>query len=438
MPDLLPLVEQNRLFTERRLPSLYSDFRRLKESNEEGYFANIAAWKSLLTEALNQGSFADSLCIDTTHLLTRLTSAENGVPLAVDTVLSELVKDKAFVPLSVYLTQAHPISGRHWGVAPVVSWALRTTGLYDNSWSAGKSGELNSEKYVFMAKVEKVSDEVFTKIKRTIADNPGYSSTVFTRQQFGNLLGSLSKDVKLSHIDTDCIIKFLQRDRGVLVANGEIVKISNEPITEQDKAVANLKATIEQVTQRVDGLSSKIRSCNDKAKQALTEKNKQLARYALQSRKLAQDTQSKSLEMLANLEHVLVQIDSSSDHLEIVTALQSGVSILGNLNKAVGGVDRVSDLMDQIHDNVTETDEIGRELSRMAPAIDEDEIDDELAELEREARRAKVDEQLSKLPPAPEKVQEPEKEQQHEQTDDQVEELIEKSSKLEISDPIPN
>lgn len=75
-------------FTERRMPSLYSDFRTIKESNTEGYDANVATWKSVLQEALSSGTvFPDAVLLTAgSSLLESFASARFGRPLALDCV----------------------------------------------------------------------------------------------------------------------------------------------------------------------------------------------------------------------------------------------------------------------------------------------------------------------------------------------------------------
>lgn len=75
-------------FSERRMPSLYSDFRNIKDSNTEGYDANISTWKSVLMEALNSGVFSDTVVLTAgSSLLECFDSAKFGRPLALDCVL---------------------------------------------------------------------------------------------------------------------------------------------------------------------------------------------------------------------------------------------------------------------------------------------------------------------------------------------------------------
>ncbi|KAA8913817.1 hypothetical protein TRICI_003099 [Trichomonascus ciferrii] len=429
MDNIIGLVEKNTLFSQRRIPSLYSDFKRLRETNEEGYHANVAAWKSVLNAAIRDGYFPDRTCMYASEgLVSALTSPDSGRPLALDAVFEEMVKTGEVIPLGQFLTQAHSIDGRNWGLRPVLSWALNKSGLWDTSWHAGGStvGTLRDMRYVVVSELTKLADRLVLRIKNQLAVNSSsYTHSVYTRAMFYELL--TEEEPGISQVDCDCITRYLSRDRQLLAADSDTIKLCLNrplsPVSEQDKAVANLRSTINDISKRVDGLSARIKQCTQRAQTALQDKNRVLAKYAIQSRKMAQETQAKSLDMLTNLEHVLTQIDSSSGHLETVNALKSGVDILGNLNKAVGGAEKVGDLMDQLRDQTEETDAIGNEISQLTnTVIDEDDIDLELEQLVQQ----ETESQLKNLPSAPS--------QQPQQEDDQVNELVNNTQNLSLQE----
>ena len=77
-----------------RLSSLYSDFRLQLNTNPDGYYANISAWKKALTDAARagvipaQGAVNDLLTIRTGEELSRaLASKEWGRPMALGAVI---------------------------------------------------------------------------------------------------------------------------------------------------------------------------------------------------------------------------------------------------------------------------------------------------------------------------------------------------------------
>lgn len=401
MGDIIKIVEKSPLFTSRRIPSLYADFKRLKESNEEGYQANIAAWKSILKTAISNGNiFDDRTCIQANDgLVSSLSTPDSGRPLAIDAVLDEMVRSREIIPLHQFINQTKSIDSWNWGIGPTISWVINRSGIWDTSWKSGggKTGSLKDEKYVSMMELNRIADNALDYIKTKLSiELSSYTHSVFTREMFDDVV-LRRMDQSLTQLDCDCIVKYLSRDRKLLSSDKETVKLTvnrNEsgPITEQDKAVANLRATTNDISKRVEALSNRIRECTDRAKQALVDKNRVMAKYAVQSRKMAEETQAKSLDMLSNLEHILSQIDSSSGQAETVEALRSGVNILGELNRAVGGAEEVGTLVDKLREQADETDAIGNEISQLtSTVVDEDDIDEELKEMTQQETQKKLD-----------------------------------------------
>lgn len=91
--SLLTFILSDSKFTKQRLPSLYSDFTRLKLSNAEGYNANVKAWQAALSQATQQRLTSHSsspFIIDIgVDLQYKLSTPDYGTPLALDTVLRE-------------------------------------------------------------------------------------------------------------------------------------------------------------------------------------------------------------------------------------------------------------------------------------------------------------------------------------------------------------
>ena len=68
-------ITQNKLFTETRIPSLYSDFKKLEQINPDGYEANLIAWKLLIQQLFHGGHLSNCFVLDTTGLLDVLLKA---------------------------------------------------------------------------------------------------------------------------------------------------------------------------------------------------------------------------------------------------------------------------------------------------------------------------------------------------------------------------
>lgn len=311
----------------------------------------------------------------------------------------------------------------------VFSWALTKTGLYSSAWkSAGNSpGSLKHMQYVSVSALETAATQLLGAIRLHQDTNQGfagsggagsYTQTVYTKDLFLKLFSKISVDgrkLSFSALDLDVLLRYLSRDLPRVSVKDDTIKVNISaksfaditPVSEQDRAVANLRQTVHDVILRIDGLSAKIEACDKNAKEALASKrsnSKTVARYALRSRKLAQTTQENALDMLANLEQTLASIDNASSTIDIMASLQQGVGILSSLNRAVGGAEKVAELVDELHDTMADTEEIGREISSLAAGVDEADLEDELEELlkEEQAKEKKRNEPSKKIEAKPE------------------------------------
>jgi charged multivesicular body protein 7 len=298
------------------------------------------------------------------------------------------------MPLSVFKAQTKSILSSRWfDVRSIAAWAITKSGLWDTTWKAATAARnklvLRNEKYIDLQALDKMASEVLQHLKEQATS---YTTSVFEKD---SAVVSIRKEwPRLSTDDVSVILTYLSRDKAMLAVDDIYVKIYGPrvagPISEKDRAVVNLKTVIGQVSVRVDRLSLRIGEDTSRAKDAIKRNNNALAKYALRSKKSVEASQTKSLEMLENLEMVLTKIDEASDQLEIVNALQSGATILASLNAEVGGAERLSELMDNVRDHVDETDEIGREIASLtADHIDDDEVDEELEALTKDKTTTK-------------------------------------------------
>jgi len=91
MGELLDFILQHEQFRKARLPSLYSDFRNLKTTNPNGFYANVTAWKTVLADACRYGKVgnaADKLVLSTSEdLVSQLHTQDWARPLALGVVV---------------------------------------------------------------------------------------------------------------------------------------------------------------------------------------------------------------------------------------------------------------------------------------------------------------------------------------------------------------
>lgn len=331
-------------------------------------------------------------------------------------VQDQCVAEGSIIPAGQFTSSEASIYYKpRWWTPPtpssVMSWALTKTGLYSNTWkSAGATpGSLKNEQYVVVAILETTAKALLEAVRKhqdsshNFAGSGGagsYTQTVYTRELFYKLFQEFtatnnhqgSSTIKISSLDLDILLIYLSRDLPRVSVKDDTIKINLNatsyadivPVSEQDRAVANLRQTVHDVVKRIDGLSARIETCDKSAKEALAggkSNAKIMAKYAIRSRKLAQTTQETSLDMLANLEQTLLSIDNASSTVDIMASLRKGVNILSSLNQAVGGAEKVAELVDELHDTQADTDEIGREISSLAGSVDEADLDEELEQM---------------------------------------------------------
>ncbi|CAG8949315.1 hypothetical protein HYFRA_00004941 [Hymenoscyphus fraxineus] len=355
-------------FRKARLAALYSDFRHLQTLNPDGYNANITAWQRGLHSALLSGHIPSSTSAPpnllslsiSPSLLRALDTKDWGRPLALGSVVREAVAKQEWIPEMQFQTcEGVYAKAKGWWISP---WGIV-------GWGAGREFEKRVEG------VRSRADRVFPRSEM--------------RGRFGDLLG---EGRMLSEHDFGVLLKFLQRDRGVLVYDEETVKICHgerEEITEEDTTIVSLKTLIKDLEIQTQVLTKRVEELEITAKEAVTRKNRVAALAALRSKKLAETTLTKRHATLAQLEEVFTKIEQAADQVELIRVMEASTQALSSLNKAVGGVERVDDVVDQLREQMSQVDEVGNviaEVGQGATAVDESEVDDELEAMERQER----------------------------------------------------
>ncbi|CCH40650.1 Charged multivesicular body protein [Wickerhamomyces ciferrii] len=383
MSDLRETVVNHSLFTKSRLYSLYSDFAKLKDVNPDGYEANLIAWKSLITTFFQNQSFKDTFALQTTGLLEDLTLPDYGKPMALSSVLEELVAAGELIPLQQYKSKTESIYTRHW-VRPALNWAVNKF-LINTSYKIG-DGKNNLKGDTLVSR--KILEIYARELENSVAfSTPGQSKQVFTKDELREYLNGLNikafgNTVKLSELDFEILLLFLQRDTGKIRSNDTIVKLSNEEITEEDIAIAELKSTLKNLNLKSDELQGKIDSISIKLRESLQKKNsKDLSLNLLRSKKLAEKSLGTQLSLINQLDSVIYKIDESSSNVQLLKALENGTGILKNLNSQIGGVERLEKIMDDLEEEKYQSDKISSELYRLNPQVNEDDIEEEFEAL---------------------------------------------------------
>lgn len=301
--------------------------------------------------------------------------------------MREAVAGKDLIPLQAFLSAPGSIYRKGWGEVPwaVVGWTLRQLGVVD---PARGEDTLPAGRYVLMENLEAAGRELGARV----AGQTSVFDRVFTRRQFERVFaGDLVPGQRLTETDLDVLLRFLSRDKGTIQYDGQTVRIKGTagddgPITEQDATIASIKELTASLKHQVELLEKRIEELENTAKTAISRKNRISALAALKSKKIAESSLSTRYATLNQLEAVSSKIEQAADQVALVKVMESSTGVLADLNKAVGGTERVDGVMDRLREQMTDTDEVAAILAEGGTQVDEAEIDDELEALESEER----------------------------------------------------
>jgi charged multivesicular body protein 7 len=371
-----------------RLAALYSDFRQLKATNPDGYAANVEAWREGLAHAARAGVLpsSDALLININEELIRnLESKEWGRPLALATVVQESIQRKHIVPAKEFEESRESIYHNPWSLnlLNLLGWGLRQLGV-----ASGFNQRIATGRFIVLQNLEDAGKEL---IKRTERKR-GRVERIYSRQQFAEFRTFLQPS-ELSDRDMDLLLRYLQRDKGYLVYDSQTVKLispgETASITQEDSTIASLKSLIQDLKDQTKVLEKKVDELGITAREAVSRKNKVSALAALRSKNLTESTLSKRHATLSQLEEIFLKIEQASDQVELVRVMESSAKVLGKLNKEVGGVERVDEVLDDLREQMGQVDEVGNIIAEVSQggAVDEGEVDDELEQMENEERK---------------------------------------------------
>ncbi|KAI2641236.1 Snf7-domain-containing protein [Xylaria nigripes] len=382
MSELLDYLLQNDPnFRKARLPALYSDFRPQRILNPDGFAANVSAWNRGLANAALVGH-APSKSHARNHLTLELDSAllralENkqfGSPLALGTALQEALASGEMMPLPQFLKATQSIYYKSWGDIPwaVAGWALRQIGLTSGPGDAMPNGKV----VVVLQNLEVVAKAFSDATTHRIAP----FERIFSRTHFRRTFeASLLEGQRLSDNDFEVLVRFLSRDKEVLLVDGNTIKIrsaSEAPaISQEDSAIASLKELMEDLTRQTEDLSRRVDQLNQMAVEMVGKKNRASALETLKRKKMTEKNLATRLATLHQLEDVAAKIQQAADNVQLVRVMESSTGALRSLNAQVGGADRVDAVLDDLREQITEVDEVGNMIAGVAE-VDEGEVDD--------------------------------------------------------------
>ncbi|PSK37375.1 Charged multivesicular body protein 6 [Elsinoe australis] len=167
---------------------------------------------------------------------------------------------------------------------------------------------------------------------------------------------------------------------------------SHPKITAQDKAILDMKNQRDKLRQYQKKITILTDRETEIARECLRTGDKRKALLALRKKKYQQSLLEQTDAQLAQLETLTADVEFALVQKDVLFGLQQGTSVLKQINKEMGGLEKVEQLM---ADN-EEAREYQREVSDMLVGqmsnADEDDVEDELAALEKEMGVGKKEE----------------------------------------------
>ncbi|KTW27315.1 hypothetical protein T552_02299 [Pneumocystis carinii B80] len=360
---LLEFILNHTEFTSSRLPSLYSDFFPLKNTNFEGYQANINAWKAVLEEAIWTGRIDwtdDYLVIHFNNcLLVSLYSPKYGIPLGIRETMEYCLEKGEWIRLEDFFRQKEGMySSAISYVSNFVAWSLGGIGR-----NIFKKTELDTS-CVILENVERAANAFLGVVQNRIV----YSEHIYSFDEL--VICFCSKIIScciFSELDMKIIVYYLSKNKKevCISEDGQIIKLRRKSdnrvlnITETDYLISNLKMILYRLQRLTQTLTENIAQLDESIKIAIQSKNKTLALFQLRSKKASELTLNKRLQYLEQVKEILSKIDEAVIHLDILNSMKAGVEVLENLVKETAGIENVNDIMEKFKELSYEVDDIG-------------------------------------------------------------------------------
>ncbi|XP_046400001.1 charged multivesicular body protein 6-A [Ischnura elegans] len=172
-------------------------------------------------------------------------------------------------------------------------------------------------------------------------------------------------------------------------------------VTDQDKAVLQLKQQRDKIRQHQKKIENNLERDRELAKKLLKDGKKEKALLLLRKKKYQEQLLSKTDGLLQNLEHMVQDLEFSQVEMQVLDGLKAGNEALKKVHEILS-VDEVERILEETREGVEKQREIDELLSGALTADDEEDVLNELKEI------TEGEEEIEKLPDVPTELPEPE------------------------------
>ncbi|KAI6045729.1 Snf7-domain-containing protein [Pisolithus marmoratus] len=409
-----------------RLQSLYSDVTRQKHSNPTSYHAHVDWWQRTLEELVSRGWQAESpsarkgketeddegahsrsnkLVLSVQRsLVDRLRFDGVGKPLGLGHTIAELRHSNALISLPTFLSSKVSVYDPGWLPYRIASflvgkplwWAMEQLDLVksEDSYSEAEMWKRVQGDYVLLKLVERAADVV-----NSFRGGMSLADSLYTVESFRKEFGSkVIPGTTISETDTEVLLKYLERDRRILVRDKDVIKFMagdrEKEVTVIDRGILELKTAVGNLQGQVNTIQGKIDEMTARISTALTQQQKSIALAHLRHKKGLEEVLTKRLSALQNLESTLMNVETAAGNIEIMQAYEKSAvtlqTILNHPSLQRTKIDETMDALAAANATAREVDDairIGGDMAAAEAGIDDMDLEDELEELVKEVER---------------------------------------------------
>ncbi|OWB80802.1 hypothetical protein B5S32_g5106 [[Candida] boidinii] len=407
--DIEECILSDARFKESRLKSLYSNFDHLKESNIDGYKANILSWKWLILQLIKKEVFSHTLYINTSDLVLDLSlPSKNLQPHGLDKVLNVMINEnKVLLTYDQFANNCDATSKIDY-LKSFIPWYGSNQDKYIDigiKSSGGGGGELKENiKLISKSQVDKYSELIFTYLE----DNMN-CDTPFLKTHIEEIC-LIEFNKKLDNFEIKCCLLNLIKQGKITKEIRDSIEIiwinykkkkdidENEEILnfEELQSICELKYSIFKISNHNKILNKRIDEIKFKIIENLKQNNeidKKLIKSKLKIKLLLEKSIINSNNLLENLETTLINIENSKNNQFTKITLERNSKILKNLNNKIGNIKEIDLLINEINIENDKVIEISDKLSNITNKESTNiEIDQEDLEIENELKQLEIDE----------------------------------------------
>lgn len=375
MTSVEELYKKNTDFRESRLKSLFSDYFSLKESNPEGYNANLNVWKHFLTTLFESQlplSFDYELL---SRELVYKTASRSYVPEGLYIAINELLNEKSIILLSQL--EADKTKEGKSDFLETIKWLIFGSRNPDI-----RSKEYKKELLIFMPKLQKYAEKVKSFLLPLLKEGPvnlDHLQDVLIHERFN-----------ISKSDLINVLLYLKNQMPNINVEKEVLYILPSDLPKEDarvdteglKNLTDLNFTIYKLHMYNEEKSKEITQLSEKISESIKNKSQATARSQLKLKKMLELQVQKTLSSLENLHTLKLKLEDAHNNVMISKVWKDNSKILKLLNDEATDKD-LDVVFDSLYEEIQNTNTVSEKLAQGAIGENNDkEIEQELLELE--------------------------------------------------------